>query len=149
MKEKGTMKKILSLSLCAFVPLCLLVSGCATENSVKMAKEARLAYQSFLAQPRTFSSLELAGSNMEFRVSGASRIVMQAPLNPLEVMPRDPDAVGRIADAAKNTVLGAACIATLGKVATQGPTIVTQPAPTIVRPEVVNPVIVPAATATP
>jgi hypothetical protein len=139
--KKNIRSVVGSLSLCGLAALSL--TGCATQNSVKMAQEARLAYEAFLKQPRDFQPLAIHGSNMTFTVNGANSIVMSAPLNPLEVMPRDPDAVGRIADAAKNTVLGAAGIYTLGKVATT-PTVVTQPAPTIVRPEIVQ---VPAAAA--
>lgn len=124
-----------SLSLCGLAVLSF--TGCATQNSVKLAQEARIAYEAFLKQQRDFQPLAIHGSNMTFTVNNATSIVMSAPLNPLEVMPRDPDAVGRIADAAKNTVLGAAGIYTLGKVATS-PTVVTQPAPTIVKPEVVQ-----------
>lgn len=126
---------VVSLSLCGLAALSF--TGCATQNSVKLAQEARLAYEAFLKQQRDFQPLAIHGSNMTFSVNNATSIVMSAPLNPLEVMPRDPDAVGRIADAAKNTVLGAAGIYTLGKVATS-PTVVTQPAPTIVKPEVVQ-----------
>ena len=133
--QKNIRSAVGSLVLCALAALSF--SGCATQNSVKLAQEARLAYEAFLKQPRDFQPMAIHGSNMTFTVNGASSIVMSAPLNPLEVMPRDPDAVGRIADAAKNTVLGAAGIYTLGKVATS-PTVVTQPAPTIVKPEVVQ-----------
>lgn len=133
--QKNIRSVVGRLVLCGLAALSF--SGCATQNSVKLAQEARLAYEAFLKQPRDFQPMAIHGSNMTFTVNGASSIVMSAPLNPLEVMPRDPDAVGRIADAAKNTVLGAAGIYTLGKVATS-PTVVTQPAPTIVKPEVVQ-----------
>ena len=138
--QNNTIRRLLAL-IAQSTLLITLSSGCTTANSVKLAKEARLAYEAFLKQPRDFQPLAIQGSNMTFTVNGASSIVMSAPLNPLEVMPRDPDAVGRIADAAKNTVLGAAGIYTLGKVATT-PTVVTQPAPTIVRPEVVQPTVI-------
>ena len=133
--QKNIRRVLATLSLCGFATLS--PSGCATQNGVNMAQEARLAYEAFLKQPRDFQPMAIHGSNMTFSVTGAHSIVMSAPLNPLEVMPRDPDAIGRIADAAKNTVLGAAGIYTLGKVATT-PTVVTQPAPTIVKPEIVQ-----------
>jgi hypothetical protein len=133
--QKNIRSVVGSLVLCGLAALSF--SGCATQNSVKLAQEARLAYEAFLKQPRDFQPLAIHGSNMTFSVNGASSIVMSAPLNPLEAMPRDPDTVGRIADAAKNALLGTAGIYTLGKVATS-PTVVNQPAPMIVRPEVIQ-----------
>ena len=143
--QNSIRRTAVALSLCGFATLSL--SGCATQNGVKLAHEARLAYEAFQKQPRDFQPLAIHGSNLTFSITGATSIVMSAPLNPLEAMPRDPDALGRIADAAKNTVLGAAGIYTLGKVATT-PTVVNQPAPTIVRPEVVQ-VPAPATPAAP
>ncbi|MCX7009785.1 MAG: hypothetical protein NTY53_21510, partial [Kiritimatiellaeota bacterium] len=90
--QKNIRRVVGSLSLCGLAALSL--TGCATQNSVKLAQEARIAYEAFLKQPRDFQPLAIHGSNMTFTVNGANSIVMSAPLNPLEVMPRDPDTVG-------------------------------------------------------
>lgn len=117
-------------------------TGCATQNGIALAKESRLAYQSFISQQRTFSpihitgvsSLQLTGQDMTF--------TMEAPLNPLHAMPQENDTLPRVVDSLKNTALGVAGIYTLGQVASQSPTVVTQPAPLVVQPEVVRPEII-------
>ncbi len=123
------------------IPLVALVglsTGCATRNGPALAKEARLAYQAFITQPRTFNSLSITGAT-SFQVTGENMTLsMEAPLNPLQAMPQDGDTLPRIADAVKNTVLGAAGIYTLGQIGTQKPTIVSQPQPLVVRPEVIH-----------
>ena len=116
----------------------LLSGGCATANGVKTAEQARKAYESFIGQRRTYEAFAIEGSNVTFSITGANRIVMQAPHEPLHAMPQDPDTAMRLFDAAKNTILGGLGIYTMGKIATQGPTIVQQPDPVIVSPEVVQ-----------
>lgn len=116
-----------------------LISGCATQGSVEAAREARLAYQSFIAQPRTYTAIRLHGETMTVTLTGVTEFVMESPLPPLSAMPTEHDAPGRIADAAKNTLLGLAGIAALHDIGTQGATVVQQPAPLVVRPEVISP----------
>lgn len=121
-----------------FVALVGLSTGCATRNGPALAHEARLAYEAFISQPRTFRSLSITGAT-SFQVTGENMTLsMEAPLNPLQAMPQDGDSLPRIADAVKNTVLGAAGIYTLGQIGTQRPTVVSQPPPVIVHPEVIH-----------
>jgi hypothetical protein len=124
------------LKTLALFPLLLLVSGCATENSVKMARIAKEAYGIYQAQPRTYSAVTMKGSNIT--ITGVNELVMEAPLNPLEAMPKDSDTVGKIVDGVKNTALGITGIYGLTAAATREPTVVAQPQPLIVRPEVVQ-----------
>ena len=127
--------KIPTIALIAVLPF---MAGCATQNSVKAAEQARIAYEAFIAQERAYDALTIRGSNVAFTIAGATEITMKAPHEPLHAMPQDPDTAMRLFDSAKNTILGGLGIWTLGKVATDDPTVIQQPAPLIVRPEIVG-----------
>ena len=124
-----------TLALIAVLPF---MAGCATQNTVKTAEQARMAYEAFIAQERAYDALTFRGSNVAFTITGATEITMRAPHEPLHAMPQDPDTAMRLFDSAKNTILGGLGIWTLGKVATDDPTVIQQPAPLVVRPEIVG-----------
>lgn len=126
--------KLIALMLIGIVALT--GSGCATANGVKAAEQARLAYEAFVRQERTFQAVELSGKNMQITIAGADRLAIRAPMDPLKAMPENADTAGRVIDGLKNTALGVAGIAALSQAAK--PTVVTQPAPQIVRPEIIT-----------
>ena len=127
--------KIPTIVLLAALPL---LAGCATPNSAKVAEQARTAYEAFIGQERAYDALTIRGSNVAFTITGATEITMKAPHEPLHAMPQDPDTAMRLFDSAKNTILGGLGIWTLGQVASQEPTVIQQPAPLVVRPEIVE-----------
>ena len=131
------MKRILT-TVIHLIALVGLSTGCATRNGPALAREARLAYEAFIAQPRTFHSVSITGVTSLHLTGENMTLAMEAPLNPLQAMPQDADAMPRIADAIKNTVLGAVGIHAIGQVASRPATVVTQPAPLVVRPEVIQ-----------
>ena len=122
------------------VIVCLLAvisCGCATKNGVEIAKSAERAYGVFQAQPRTYTAVLFEGTNMTITVSGVTKWSMEAPLNPLQAMPKDPDTAMRLTDKIGNTIMGVAGIGALTYSATRPPTIVQQPEALVVRPEIV------------
>lgn len=120
-------------------------TGCATQHGVEIAKETRRAYETFIGQPRTFCPVQITGVSSLQLTGEHMTLTMEAPLNPLHAMPQENDTLPRVVDSLKNAALGAAGIYTLGQVASQAPTVVTQPAPLVVTPEVVRPEIITTA----
>ncbi|WP_448577459.1 hypothetical protein [Thermosphaera sp.] len=118
--------------------LAAVLCGCATHGGFEAAKEARAAYEAFVSQQRSYRAIALRGDTMTITITGASELTMDAPLPPLSAIPRENDTPARIADAAKNAVLGLAGIWALRDIAMQPATVVTQPPPMVVRPEVVT-----------
>lgn len=131
--------KTLAKILMAALPWAV-AAGCATGPKLDMNKVA----QAFYGQERTYKAVLLSGAT-EIAIRGTNMtLALEAPHTPLAMLPQDPNSMLMLTDAVKNTILGGLGIYTLGKVATQGPTIVQQPAPLVVQPEVVQ---VPAAAA--
>ncbi|MFH0878563.1 MAG: hypothetical protein V2A34_02510 [Lentisphaerota bacterium] len=127
----------ITLAMLAVLAVFSLV-GCTTKNAVDVAKCAERAYGVFQAQPRTYTAVLFEGTNMTITISNINKWQMEAPLNPLAAMPQDPDTAMRLADKIGNTVLGVAGIAGLTYSATRPATIVSQPEPLVVRPEVIQ-----------
>ncbi len=80
------------------------LSGCMSD---KQWADTRLMHQAYMQQQRTFESFDAEGTNMTFSISGATRIRMSAPLNPLTTIPQAPDVL-------KDVISGATTIAAHG-----------------------------------
>lgn len=125
-----------SLNAVAVVVLASwLASGCATQ---KLSTDARLAYEAFIGQRRSYHAVALRGRDMAISITGADELVLEAPLNPLSALSNDNDTVPRLVDSAARVALGIAGIEALRQIGTQPPTVVPQPEPMIVRPEVIH-----------
>jgi hypothetical protein len=126
---------IFASALAAALMVCG-VPGCASKDAAGSALEA---YRAFQAQPRTYNAVraEFADAGGRVTLESVRTLEMQAPLNPLSAM-QGSDNIARLVDAVKNALLGAFGIYTLGQVASMEPTVVKQPEPMIVRPEIIT-----------
>jgi hypothetical protein len=82
--------------------MAAMLAGCISE---KQWADTGKMHAVYMQQQRTFNSFEAVGSNMTFTVTGADRIAMSAPLNPLTTIPQYPEFAREVADAVK-TVAG-------------------------------------------
>ena len=134
MKSNSTFAGIL------IATMAILASGCTSNNGVKVAEQARLAYDKFQSQPRVAPVVELAGTNMLITMSGVSSFKLSMPLQPLEAQSKYPDIAATVVNGVKEAVLGGVGIWGLTTVATHDPQVVNQPAPVIVEKQVLVPV---------
>jgi hypothetical protein len=94
-------------------------------------------YKDLQEQPRIFSPATFKGTNMTVTIEGLYEWKMEAPLNPITIVPQQPDTIRAIADGITRVgTVGTA--AYIGGKLSEGPKVVTQPAPTIVSPEIVT-----------
>lgn len=119
----------------ALVASSLISAGCSTAGKDAAVDIATMFY----AQDRTYTSFKMSGfSEMHLKAAEGEEITLESvsPLDPLSVYPRDPSAIAQITDGL--TKIGAVATAAYvgGKLA-DTPQTVLQPAPTIVRPEVI------------
>jgi hypothetical protein len=131
------MKKTLNAMAACAAAAATLAAGCASEKAAANALEA---YRAFQAQPRTYAAVRMQfapGGAGEVTVKGVEEMKLEAPLNPLSAM-QGSDNIARLVDAVKGALLGAFGIYTLGQVASMEPTVVKQPEPMIVRPEIIT-----------
>ena len=112
--------------------LALALSGCASTN---VRHQARMqAYEAYLQQGRSYHAVSLQGSNMTISITGADRLTLDAPHQPLAPMQAQPGAWQAIGDAAKTIAPWAALGAGLYYNQPRAPTVVQQPPPVIVQP---------------
>lgn len=97
-----------SIILAAIAAVAL--SGCMSDAQWK---DTRIMHAQYMQQTRTFNSFHAEGSNMTFTISGANKIEMSAPLNPLTTIPQYPDFAKDVLDGAK-TVAGYAALGYIG-----------------------------------
>ena len=136
------------LILLALLVLIGLTTGCATQRTVEMAQIASDAYKVYVQQEKVASLIELHaahGQTLELTLSGANKIILNTQVPALSMLPREPDSMrafmdgaARISGVAAAGFVGYRGVGALEKVATS-PTVVTQPAPLIVRPEIITP----------
>ena len=113
----------------------LLVTGCAATGP---KLDMNQVMTQFYGQTRTCKALSIAGvTDLQIRGSNIT-LAVEAPLPPLSAMPSDPNRTMMLLDAAKNIALGGLGIWALRDIATQKPEVIQQPAPVIVRPEVIQ-----------
>jgi hypothetical protein len=118
--------------LAAILAALFLMTGCASRGPNMEA-----IYKMLQEQPRTFSPVKITGANELVLRGEDMTIELEAPLEPIQLWPQQPDAVRGVMD-------GLSRIATVGVTGyiggelAQQPRVVQQPAPTIVRPEVVR-----------
>ena len=125
------MKKVTAVLMVTV--LALLSGGCATDKT-----DINKILSDYYAQPRTYAALKVSGVR-ELTISGENiELSMEAPLNPLSAMPQDPNRTMMILDAAKNIALGGMGIWALNNIATKPATVIRQPAPMVVRPEIIT-----------
>jgi len=125
---------------------CIALTGCTTQRGLDAANLAKEAHSNYLNQDRSVKLVRLeAAEGKELMIFGLKSIEMNTLVTPLSMMPKSPDTVRAVADGVARVVgiAGAAAVgwrgvSALSDVATQGPTIVEQPQPLIVRPEVVQ-----------
>ena len=120
------------------IGIMVLMSGCGTMGNSVDATKIALAYYSQERICKSFdvqgaSEITFKGENMSFTIAN------QMPV--LSLYPRDPSALattftglGKIA-----AIVGASYVGNTLAAAATNPTIVTQPAPLVVRPEIVTP----------
>jgi hypothetical protein len=116
---------LLSISLIA-------LSGCASSGN--SGDQLLAAYQTYIQQQRTYVPVQLIGPNMTITLTGVEAFTLEAPLPPLTAM-QSGDVQERAIDAAKNVLLGLGGIWGITQFST--PTVIQQPAPLVVRPEVI------------
>ena len=122
------------MKLIAVAALSMILLGCASTQGPDTALEA---YRSFISQERTFSTLKIENVD-EWTLKGKNMTIsMEAPLNPLSAMPKDPGLMAELVDGLVRigTVYGATVV---GLELSDSPRTVTQPTPLVVRPEVIN-----------
>jgi hypothetical protein len=118
--------------LAAILAALFLMTGCASRGP-----DVAAIYKLLQEQPRTFSPVRITGATELVLRGEGMAIELEAPLEPIQMWPTQPDAVRGVMD-------GLSRIATVGAAAYVGgrlseqPRTVEQPAPTIVRPEVVR-----------
>lgn len=136
------MKKIVCLFL---VPV--LLTGCATQNTVELARIAEKGYEKYLLQDKVADLIRVrapAGQTIEFTIKGAEELVLNTQVPALSIMPQGNNALRDFMDGAARiaTVAGAAAVGykgvtALGDIATS-PTVVMQPEPLVVNPVIVG-----------
>ena len=119
--------------LAVFLPVCM--GGCTSNGpTVDMNR----VMENFYSQQRSCKSLTLTGvSDLQLRGSNIT-LAVESPLPALSAMPSDPNRTLMLMDAAKNIVLGGLGIWALKDMATQKPTVIQQPAPLVVHPDVIQ-----------
>jgi hypothetical protein len=119
------MKKIVA------VMMAVLLSGCATLTTDQGGNAVKVAEAKY-NQPTTFETVCIEGTNVSFKIEGATKIAFQSYKPPISLVP-EPSIVDRICDAAK--WLGGFWIGGEVLKSVSAKTVVD---PTIVRPEVVT-----------
>ena len=92
------------------------LTGCMSD---KQWSDTAKMHAVYMGQQRTFQSFEAVGSNMTFSVTGANRISMSAPLNPLTTIPAYPEFTRDVVDGVK-TVAGYAAMGYIGSKVVDG-----------------------------
>lgn len=115
--------------LCLMIPL-LLGSGCATSaNDVAMAKIAADTAANYYTQPNNAEYMVMEGTNLEWSIRGASRIVMSGPIPTKSIFPREEGTLKQVLDGAteitKTVALGAVGYQGVKALKAQKPTVVT------------------------
>lgn len=87
------MKRTLTLALLASTAMIL--TGCMSD---KQWEDTRKMHAAYMRQPRSYDAVALRGTNMTVTITGAAELVMQAPLNPLTVIPQAPEVVKDVVD---------------------------------------------------
>lgn len=124
--------------LCASAVL-LLATGCATNAApaLDMNKVAEMFYRQ--QETRVYKAFEITGVN---RIEGSNMtITVQTHMEPMSLIPRDPGFLEALIPTAGNVLqfgLGAWAANTAFKELGRAPKTVEQPAPMIVRPEIVT-----------
>lgn len=113
-----------------------MLTGCATPPERYTARAA--AHSAYLGQQRTYNAVSLQGTNMAITITGASSLTLDAPLDALAPMPRDPTA-GEQIGAALTDIAPWAALGIIGHAnRPRAPTVVEPQPAQIVRPEVVG-----------
>ena len=74
---------------------CMLLTGCMSDKQWSDTKEMHANY---MRQPRTYQAVELSGTNMTIHLTGVTRLALEAPLNPLTVIPQNPEIAKDVVD---------------------------------------------------
>ena len=93
-----TMRAAVSNAAALFLALlipCMLMTGCMSDKQWSDTKEMHANY---MRQPRTYQAVELSGTNMTIHLTGVTRLALEAPLNPLTVIPQNPEIAKDIVD---------------------------------------------------
>jgi len=129
------MKRLIGIF--AVVSLAVIHVGCTTLKNIDPTQMA-LAYY---AQDRTYETMRVSGAEeITFKGTNLNFTVINQ-LQPLSIYPRDPSTLSAMVDGLSRlgTIVGAAYVGnTLAQGASRGPSVIAQPTPIIVRPEIVT-----------
>jgi hypothetical protein len=115
----------------------VLTSGCATTaNDVAMARIASDTAQNYYQQPNKADYMVMEGTNLEWTIKGATRLVFSGPIPAKSIYPREEGSLKQIMDGAGEIAKTAA----LGIVGYQGVKALKAQAPTVVTTEKLVPV---------
>lgn len=121
--------------------LCLVLLVCSGCASVGNKVDPTTIANNYYSQERTYKTLELKGAK-EISIKGDNvSLTVENQLQPLSLYPRDPstlrtafDGLARIGSVAAAAYVGKELADGLSR----GPTVVNQPPPLLVRPEIVT-----------
>jgi len=84
----------------------ILATGCMSD---KQWEDTAKMHARYMAQARTYKAVSLTGTNMTITLTGVTSMELEAPLNPLTVIPQAPEVVKDIVDGVvrAGTVAGA------------------------------------------
>lgn len=105
-------------------------SGCGTVKEVDANGWAKDYYN----QPNTANIASIEGDNVEFSIKGAKRIVLNTPVPPKSIIPRDPGVLDAIGGLMGNALPWVGAMYVGGKLADRPATV----APQVVHPEIVE-----------
>lgn len=109
----------------------ILTGGCATMNTDQGGNAVKIAEAKYNQDP-TFKTIDIEGTNVEFKITGASHIAFSSYRPPISVVP-EPSIMDKLCDAAK--WIGGFYIGGEVLKSVSAKTVVD---PTIVRPEVIT-----------
>lgn len=125
---------VMALIMIGGLALC---SGCATTaNDVAMAKIAADTASNYYQQPNSADYMVMEGTNLEWTIKGATRLVFSGPIPAKSIYPREEGTLKQVLDGAGDI----AKTVTLGAVGMQGVKALKAQAPTVVTTEKLVPV---------
>jgi hypothetical protein len=119
-----------AITMAVLAAMGLMAAGCGTVKPVDSNAWAKDYYN----QPNTASIASIEGENVEFSIKGAKRIVLNTPVPPKSIIPRDPGVLGALGGLFGDVVPWVAGAYIGGKLAERPATVQSQ----VVRPEVIE-----------
>jgi len=121
--------------LLALGGLLIVSSGCTSSGQAAASN----AYEDYISQQRTFTCLRVeAADGQSISITGIKELEIESPLQHLSAMPQSDNVWAKLIEKGGNVAMAFGGFNLLRAATTRDPTVVMQPEPLVVSPEIVT-----------